>query len=553
MTLNPLLCFGETPSFWIFDFSVAPNLLYYSYIPAVVISLLIGFFVLIKDNYSLRGKMFFLLILSFVLWVINIMFEWLVSYIVLLMFSWQIVILFEIPIFIFAVLFTYAFLNKTDKLPYLYKITSIIFYLLAVLVVPTVYNMESFNITVCEGAYGKAWVFVYALEIFSTLFIIFLCLKKYFSEKTYFLKKQILYYMVGMFFFLALFIFSNIFAEISNDYQMNFFGPLGMALFLGFLTYLMVRYHTFNIKMMGAQALVVSLVVLIGATLLVEDPFYSEIIIAITLILVIGLGYSLTKSVKREVEQRERIERLAKDLETANEKLKELDQLKSEFLSLATHQIRAPLTAIKGYSSMLLDGDFGVLPQKAKDSIATIMKSCQNLIDVVGDFLNISRIEQGRLVYEKSVFEIAKLVREVVNELRPNVQTAGLTLSLDMPENFASKINADRNKIKQVISNVIDNAIKYSSQGEITVSVFEKHGKVKIAVKDSGVGIDPSEMNKLFNKFSRTKDANKTNISGTGLGLYIAKKMLEAHGGDIKVFSEGVGLGATFTIELPII
>ncbi|MEK7668995.1 MAG: HAMP domain-containing sensor histidine kinase [Patescibacteria group bacterium] len=245
------------------------------------------------------------------------------------------------------------------------------------------------------------------------------------------------------------------------------------------------------------------------------------------------------------------LEKLAGELGEANEKLKELDQLKSEFLSLATHQIRAPLTAIKGYSSMLLDGDFGILPQKAKDSVDTIMKSCQNLINIVGDFLNISRIEQGRMVYEKSVFDVNELVKEVITEIKPNIDKTGLSFGTDIPTEEI-KIKADRSKIKQVVSNIIDNAMKYTPKGNIFVSVYKDENKVKISVKDSGVGIDPSEIDKLFNKFSRAKDANKVNVIGTGLGLYIAKKMTEAHGGDIKVSSDGVGKGSTFTIELPL-
>lgn len=239
------------------------------------------------------------------------------------------------------------------------------------------------------------------------------------------------------------------------------------------------------------------------------------------------------------------------ELETANDKLKELDQLKSEFLSLATHQIRAPLTAIKGYSSMLLEGDFGSLPQKAKNSVETIMKSCQNLIDVVGDFLNISRIEQGRMVYEKSDFSLAQLVKEVLDELKPNIQNAKLSLDLEIPQNLNTNIKADRGKIKQVLGNVIDNAIKYTLKGGIKVSVYEEGNMVKVKVKDSGVGIPRNEIGKLFAKFSRTKDAKKTNVTGTGLGLYIAKKMVEAHRGDLTVESEGEGKGSTFIITLP--
>lgn len=324
-----------------------------------------------------------------------------------------------------------------------------------------------------------------------------------------------------------------------------------MVVFLALLSYLIVRYHTFNIKVLAAQVLVLALVILIAATLLVEDRFYSEVIIAITLVLIIGLGYTLSTSVKREVAQREHIEKLAGDLERANEKLKELDKLKSEFLSLATHQIRAPLTAIKGYSSMLIEGDFGMLPAKAVESVMIIMKSCQNLINIVSDFLNISRIEQGRMVYEKSVFDFGELVKEVANELKPNIENAGLLLKLEIPDNERAKVNADRDKIRQAIGNIIDNSIKYTVKGKIEVSVKIEKDKVSVRIEDTGVGIDPQEIGKLFTKFSRAKEANKTNVVGTGLGLYIAKKMVEAHRGDIRVESEGVGKGSAFIIELP--
>ena len=217
---------------------------------------------------------------------------------------------------------------------------------------------------------------------------------------------------------------------------------------------------------------------------------------------------------------------------------------------MATHQIRSPLTAIKGYSSMLLEGDFGVLPQKAIDSVKTITKSCQNLLNIVEDFLNISRIEQGRMVYEKVLFDIRELIKEVLNELKPNIDRVGLILDFKMPAE-KMQVNADRNKIKQIIGNIIDNAIKYTAHGNINISTFKQQNKIKIAIKDSGIGIDPKDMDKLFDKFYRTNNASKVNVAGTGLGLYIAKKIVEAHRGNIGVSSEGIGKGTTFTIELP--
>src|SRR3989344_1250306 len=548
-----ILCPDSIPAFLnFFDLSIAPSLLFYTYIPTIIISSLLGLFVFIKDKKSLLSKILLLITIFFSLWVLDIFILWVATYNDAIMFGWQITPILEVPIFLLSIYFTYIFTNKNRKdiKPYVKIILLAIMGAVFVLL-PTQQNITSYDILSCEGILGNLWSFMYIFEFIAIAWVAGICIKNYRRiPKGDLLKNQIFYVGIGIVSFLVLFVSSNILGETLEVQQISFIGSIGIVLFLAFLAYLIIRYQAFNIKMIGAQALVIALVVLIGATLLVQDPFYSQIIIAITLVLVIGLGYSLTQSVKKEVKQREQIEELAENLEVANEKLKELDQLKSEFLSLATHQIRAPLTAIKGYSSMLLEGDFGVLPQKATDSVQTIMKSCQNLIKIVEDFLNISRIEQGRMVYEKNIFDIKETIQEVIREIKPNINKAKLSLDLNIPAEKIN-VNGDRNKIKQVISNIVDNAIKYTPSGQIDISVFLDGKKVKIAVKDSGTGIDPSEINKLFAKFSRTKEANKTSVTGTGLGLYVAKKIIEAHRGDIKIYSEGVGKGSTFTIELP--
>jgi signal transduction histidine kinase len=391
--------------------------------------------------------------------------------------------------------------------------------------------------------------YILGLKIFLSLWMVTLIIKS-FRRSDLISKKKLLVLAVGILSFIFSFLISGLIAGVTENYILEMYGLVAIIVFIISLARLVLVYGEFNIKVFSAQLLVLGLIAGIGSQFaFIKNPI-NYFLNSITVLISILFGAYLIRSVKKEVAQREKIERLAKDLENANEKLKELDQMKSEFLSLATHQIRAPLTAIKGYSSMLLEGDFGILPPKAKDSIETIYKSCQNLINIVGDFLNISRIEQGRMIYEKSIFNLGDLIQEVTNEIKPNIESAGLKIEINLTESNI-KVDADRGKIKQVIGNLIDNAIKYTVKGSINVKLYSEKGEAKIEIKDTGVGIDPHEMDKLFNKFSRTKDANKTNVIGTGLGLYIAKKMIEAHHGDIKVFSAGTGQGTTFTIELP--
>ena len=253
----------------------------------------------------------------------------------------------------------------------------------------------------------------------------------------------------------------------------------------------------------------------------------------------------------KEIDARQKIEKLAKELEEANVHLTELDQQKSEFISLASHQLRGPLTAIKGYGSMILEGDFGPITDPIKEAVTKIFQSTSDLVVLVGDYLDVSRIEQGRMQYNFEHFDISQEIETVITELRPTLEKAHLTIAYDVDKSLQYFVDGDRGKIKQVIGNIVDNSIKYTPQGGIHVWLAKKdNNKVLITVSDTGVGIKKEVLPNLFEKFTRAPDASKTNIMGTGLGLYIAKKMIEAHHGRIWAESAGEGKGASFFIEL---
>lgn len=267
--------------------------------------------------------------------------------------------------------------------------------------------------------------------------------------------------------------------------------------------------------------------------------------------LVIFFSGLTIRSVNEEVKARREVESLAKNLELANDHLQELDQQKSEFVSLASHQLRGPLTAIKGYASMLLDNDFGEVKGDIRDAVDKIYKSTQDLVVVVGDYLDVSRIEQGRMQYDFSDFDLRDLIATIVTELRPNIERAKLSMDFDFDTTGEFRVHADQGKIKQVIGNIIDNAIKYCPTGGIHIWLAHKpNNKALISISDTGVGIHPDVLPRLFEKFTRAPDASKTNIMGTGLGLYVARKMIEAHNGKIWAESEGQGKGSSFFIEL---
>ena len=361
-------------------------------------------------------------------------------------------------------------------------------------------------------------------------------------------------------------LFSSIFGFIGGGFVFFltfniWIPPYPLALFTFYpliIAYAMLRHKLFDIKVASTEILTGSIwITLLFRTLLSENP-NEQIISLILLLLTIIFGVLLIQTVYREVEQREKIEKLAGELEKtnvllegANDRLKELDQLKNEFVSMATHQIRGPVTAIKGYASMLLEGDYGAVPELCKKPVETILQSSASLAGIVQDFLDVSRIEQGRMKYEFTDFDVSKLVNDVIAELRPNIEKKGLTIKVTAEPDI--KIHADVGKVKQVLENLIDNCLKYTLQGGITIGTGKSGLNARISIADTGVGISKETLPKLFQKFSRAEDASKANLLGTGLGLYVARQLLEKQGGTIRAESEGEGRGTTFIVELPLL
>lgn len=343
---------------------------------------------------------------------------------------------------------------------------------------------------------------------------------------------------------------TNFLPQVINVYP---FGNYFVILYVFIMSRGVLKYKLMNTKILSTQ-LFAGATVLIFLFNLLHSGTFSEWFVNMLLFMgVLLFSIMIVRSVYREVEQRQTIEKLVTKLEDANTRLTELDQMKSEFISLASHQIRGPLAAIKGYASLILEGDYGRVPKNIQEPIETIFQSCQSLVTIVEDFLNVSRIEQGRMKYDFTDFDIVELVRQVITELRPSINKKGLRIVTSLPEERIM-VNADVGKIKQVIGNLVDNATKYTKEGSLTIAL-EYNGiskKVLFTISDTGVGISPETLPKLFQKFSRAEDAAKANILGTGLGLYVAKELLKAHEGRIWAESAGVGKGSTFFVEMPL-
>jgi len=300
----------------------------------------------------------------------------------------------------------------------------------------------------------------------------------------------------------------------------------------------------------------------------------------------IGFGYMLVKSVKKEVEQKEALEianaeinerkeqlqMMADKLSGANDQLRKLDNAKTEFISIASHQLRTPITAIKGFASLVLEGSYGEINPTVKGALEKVYISSERLVQLIEDLLNVSRIESGRMTFAFEKSSVEKLLKELYDNFILIAKTKKFYLDLKLSEIPLPEIIMDYSKIRELTSNFIDNALKYTEKGGVTIKAELKdsgvmidengfviadqkspYGKmVRITVSDTGIGIPKEEIPYLFRKFSRGKDTSRLHVGGTGLGLYVGKAIAEAHHGQVWVESDGAGMGSRFIIEIPV-
>ena len=246
----------------------------------------------------------------------------------------------------------------------------------------------------------------------------------------------------------------------------------------------------------------------------------------------------------------EKVNEATKQLRKANSRLKELDQTKDEFISIASHQLRTPLTTIKGYLSMVLEGDVGPITKNEKQMIQQAFDSAERMVFLIADLLNVSRLQSGKFVIENKPTDLAKMVDAQVKQLGETAKNHHLTLTYKKPAKFPL-LNLDETKIQQVVMNFMDNAIFYTpAGGSIEVALEATPDSINYTVTDTGLGVPASEQHHLFAKFYRAGNARKMRPDGTGLGLFMAKKVIVAQGGAI-IFKSTEGKGSTFGFSFP--
>ena len=238
-------------------------------------------------------------------------------------------------------------------------------------------------------------------------------------------------------------------------------------------------------------------------------------------------------------------QRVLRQIKESNAKLRALDEAKDDFISMASHQLRTPLTSVKGYLSMIREGDAGKVTPKQKQMLNQAFASSQRMVYLIADLLNVSRLRTGKFVIDPGPVNLAQMISEEIEQITEIAKVASQKLTYKPPKDFP-ELMLDDIKTRQVIMNFVDNALHYTQAGgRITVQLVETPHTVEMRVKDNGIGVPKSEQPHLFTKFYRAGNARKARPDGTGLGLFMAKKVIIAQGGSL-IFESQEGKGSTF-------
>lgn len=536
--MNLLICNWDKAKFLLFSTNVYDPLIYYSHFLPLLSSLILGMYVYFNNRKNNINKIFFLLTISFSSWIFFDLVLWASEKPNLIMFFWSSLIYIEYIIFVLSFWLTYIFIYK-KKLPDIYKRIMLILSLPILFLSLSTQNLIAFDWSNCDrGAFeGALWVYLYIVECiicFATAGISFYFL---FINKNNAERKESIIFSAGVLIFMMLFVAGNI--TLLSDMGWNYeqYKLFGMVFFLLTLLFLIVKFKTFSIKVIGSQMLVWIVILLISFQFIFIKTNINKILNLITLVFTIVSSYYLVRSVKLVEKQKDQLEKV--------------NQNQQSLLHFITHQVKGYMTKSRNIFDGMLIGDYGEINPQVKAMAQHGFDSETKGVHTVLTILKASDLKTGKIDFIKEKTNISVLIAKIIAEKKSLAETKGIELTFDIESNVYADV--DKIQINEVFKNLISNAITYTQKGAIHVTLKKSKKKMKFSVIDTGFGLTEDDKEKLFTEGGKSTDALSVNIDSTGFGLFIAKKIIEKHKGKIGARSEGRNKGSEFFVILSLI
>lgn len=428
----------------------------------------------------------------------------------------------------------YVFPEEKKILPYWhrYLLLPFAFFTSALLLIPFVFTKVSHLVSLNEISNPEKsdGIIFAAIVTFSFLIAGIASLYQKIEHSKGDQRRQIVLMFTGMSLTAGLLLlFSFVLPVGFHNYDFVPFGALFIFPVIVFTAYAIYVVELFHVKNIFAGIFTFFLCVFSLVELIISDNLEQLLLRILIFIFTLALSIQLVRNTF--------------EIELANEQ-------KSELMTFATHEIRTPITVMRGYASILLDGDKGEINPQVRDLLQRIMISGNEVMSLLSQYLNKSKIELGQLQYVFSKVDVVVVLNEALASFQVNADQKDLHLTKSIQHKGEFFVTGDPGKLKEVFVNLIDNSIKYTPKGKVSVHIEKNKGTILVTIEDTGVGIEEDTMHVLFREFSRA-DIQKVNILGTGLGLYLAKIFVDAHNGRIWADSDGKNKGARFYVELP--
>ena len=375
---------------------------------------------------------------------------------------------------------------------------------------------------------------------------------------------------LSLVFLLASLLLANFLGTYLDNYDINQLGHIAVPVFAIILAYITIKYETLEPRIMAINTMSMALVILLFSLFFIQHENTQFTIIGITFILSLPLVVSLITGMRKEVNLRVRIEKLLEELKRekesvehkvvlrtaelteANKRLMELDEIKTEFISVAAHQLRTPLSGVKWTLDMMISGGLGTLTSEQQSYLKKCYESNERMIMLINDMLGAIRVDAGKFRYRLAPANIFSLIDDILSEMASSLTEKNLKVVFKDRKQNLPLVLIDTEYMRAVLQNLLENAIKYSKEGgQISIDSKVVEAFVQISIKDEGIGIKEADQKNIFTRFFRAQNAVRVETDGSGLGLFIAKGIIARHGGKIW-FESKEAEGTTFHFTIPI-
>ena len=537
--------------------NIAMSIVHYAHLIPAAAVVIIVFFVFWHNPRSRPQQALFALGIVFSIWVILQLLSVVTHSEQVLWFAASSNIHFELLMYLCAFIFAHTYINNAWPPSWVYAVSFLLFIPLF-LFSHTPLNVASISPESCwphTVQRGLLWLYyVYPVQII--LFILFIkkCITAYQVEEKATALNRYMVTSISIGLLLIIVSSAHWIRLFDGEYFWSILALFTVPILFIVTIFQVIDYNNRNSKALATEAVLFAIGMLLLSLLFLRDMTDVAIIATVSFVMLLLLGLLFVNFIRHELHQEHEIEKLLEGLSRANRALSSMDKQKSEFVSIASHQLRSPLTAIRGYASMLLEGSFSSFPAKARKPLEHIEESARMMAMSIEDYLNVSRIESGNMKYDLEDFNLPEIASNICDDLRAEATKKGLLLLYKSDIDHQGIVHADKGKVQQIIHNLINNSLKYTPKGTITVYVHDDSKKqlIHVEVIDTGIGMDEETQNAIFQKFQRSKNAHTVNVHGTGLGLFVAKKMANDMGGDVTAYSDGEGKGSHFILHLPL-